>query len=339
MQVAALPLAPRPANAEIGLSVVIIAAEQSGTARVLNAYRSELDAIGLNYEVICMVNETMQDTVAALTSLAKNWPNLAIFVRRPWTGEDGELATAYRRARGRLVLTLPGWSEIAPDDLPKLFAAVENADMVVCNRDRQPVGAARLAFMQRSFRLLFDTSVSDVFCRVRLSRREVLDEIGGFGVRQHFTPVIAAERGYRVVEVQLRSAEPDPHHAPFVFKPIGHFRALLDAMTLFVVLKFLHRPLRFFGSVGLPVFLLGALFTIALVIGRLFLGAELADRPALIFSVLMIVLGIQIIALGLVGEIIIFASSRQIKQYKVSTIIRRDAESSKVRETPHAEDD
>ena len=113
---------------------------------------------------------------------------------------------------------------------------------------------------------------------------------------------------------------------------------MFDAMTLFVVLKFLHRPLRFFGAIGLPIFLFGLLVTGALIFGRLFMGSALADRPALIFSTLMIVLGVQIIAIGLVGEIIIFASSRQLKQYKVSTILQRDPGDTDVQEIPHIEE-
>jgi len=88
------------------------------------------------------------------------------------------------------------------------------------------------------------------------------------------------------------------------------------------VLKFLRRPLRFFGSIGLPIFLLGTLATAVLVTQKFF-GEPLADRPALIFAVLMVVLGIQIVAIGLVGEIIIFANSRRMKQYAVRDIIRQ----------------
>ena len=81
------------------------------------------------------------------------------------------------------------------------------------------------------------------------------------------------------------------------------------------------RPLRFFGSIGLPVFLAGAILTTVLVLQRLFGDAALADRPALIFGIIMVVLGIQVIAIGLVGEIIIYAGSRRLKQYEVREII------------------
>lgn len=327
---------PEPDNA-ISLSVVIAVSRNAEAADMLRAHRDVFNSFGLNYEVLCMANPEIDGAVANISELAKDWPELQLFSRRPWTGEDSELATAYRRAKGALILTLPEWPDVEPPELAKLFEAIDGQDMVVCVRDNQPISGTRQAVMKKSYQLFLGHSVSDVFCRVRLCRREVLDEIGGFGVRQHFLPAIAANRGYRVVEADVKAAKSVDGRPAFVFKPMGHLRAFFDALTLFVVLKFMHRPLRFFGSIGLPIFLVGASYTIWLLIERLFLGASLSDRPALIFSVLMVVLGVQIIALGLVGEIIIFSNSRQIKQYKVSTIIRGDG--TEARETPHVADD
>ncbi len=331
--------APRAQTAgDVALSVVLASSRERNVADTLRHYRPALDALGLPYEVLCVIEASAEASIAELAALARDWPALEIFSRRPWSGEDAELGTAYRRARGELILTLPPWVEVAPGELAKLFERIAESDMVVVNRDTQPIGGFQQRLLKRAFRLFFGHTVSDVFGRVRLSRRAVLAEVGGFGVRQHFIPVIAAERGYRVVEAEVASAAGGQAPTPFVFRPTGHVSALFDAMTLFVVLKFLRRPLRFFGSIGLPILLVGTLLTLGLIIGRLFFGMPLADRPALIFSVLMVVLGIQIIAIGLVGEIVIFANSRHMKQYKVGTIIRRDPDSPQVQEVAHVDD-
>jgi len=89
------------------------------------------------------------------------------------------------------------------------------------------------------------------------------------------------------------------------------------------VLKFLRRPLRFFGAIGLPILLVGFAITMVYLMARIFGAVALADRPGLIFAVLMMVLGIQVIALGLVGEIIVFANNRKLRQYSVKALIRR----------------
>ena len=340
MKMTAMHASRPPETADVALSVVLAASRQVRIAETLRRYRPDLAALGLGYEVLCVVEPGDEVAMADLAALARDWPELEIFPRRPWSGEDAALGTAYQRARGELILTLPPWNEIARGELPRLFERIADSDMVVATRDAQPIGGFQQRLLKRAFGLFFGHTVSDVFGRVRLSRRSVLEEVGGFGVRQHFIPVIAADRGYRVVEVPVRAAErpPAPSVAAFAFRPMGRTNALFDAMTLFVVLKFLRRPLRFFGSVGLPILVAGALLTLGLIVARVFFGMSLADRPALIFGVLMIVLGIQVIAIGLVGEIVIFAGSRHMKQYKVGTIIRRDPGSAEVQEVAHVDD-
>jgi hypothetical protein len=146
-----------------------------------------------------------------------------------------------------------------------------------------------------------------------------------FGVRQHFIPLLAVWRGFKAGEVELHSPQKSgAKRRRLRFTLLGHFRALIDLLTLFVTLKFLQRPLRFFGFVGALPLLVGLVITTWLAVARLLGSIALSDRPLLIFGVLLIVLGIQIIAIGLIGEIIIFASNRRIKNYEIAEVINSD---------------
>ncbi|MEY8800921.1 glycosyl transferase family 2 [Leisingera sp. XS_AS12] len=312
------------------LSAIVAVSEIPELSSMLESYRAGLDSLELNYELICITDGRETATMLALQTLAAGWPELAVLGQHPWGGEDAALQIAVQRARADLVLTLPGWPEIDPAGLPDLLHALGSADMAIAARTRPRLSSwARLRrnVFHRVLKGLFGLQVADPFCRVRLARKPVLQETSSLGVRQHFIPSIAAQRGYKVTETQLPPARPEQStHMRFVFKPLGHMRAVLDALVLYVVLKFLRRPMRFFGAIGVPVLLFGLLSTALLIGYRVFGGAALADRPALIFAVLMIVLGIQIIGLGLVGEIIIFSQSRRMKQYTVRSIQRQDAE-------------
>lgn len=308
------------------VSVVIPASDVPGLSAAILEYREALDGLGRKYEVICVTDGAETDTVTALQSVSADWPELSIIPQRPWSGDDVALATAVRRANHDLILTLSGWAEVDSAELGKLFDALGENDMVVAARDgaQAPTGfqGMRRRLLDRLLTSLSGQKFSDPFCRVRLSRRQAIAEATAFGARQHFIPVVAAERGYRVTEVTLSKAKDPTSRNKYVFKPLGHMRALLDGMSLFVVLKFMRRPMRFFGSIGLPIFLVGSIATLIMVGFRLFGDAALADRPALIAFVLMIVLGAQIIAIGLVGEIMIFANAQKIKQYTVRNLIR-----------------
>lgn len=308
------------------LSVIVAAEPMKELIEALAVARTGLDPLKVPYEVICITDGRDAKMIRALEEMRADWPELVVLGQRPWNGDDAALAVALKRARGGLVLTLAGWPEVAPEALSELVAGLGDADMISAARSAQPKGqwqSMRQSMFRRFLARLFGHGPADPFCRTRLTRKAVLEDVAGFGVRQHFIPVIAGHRGYKTTEIEVQSAATESGEpARYVFKPLGHVTAFFDALTLYVVLKFLRRPLRFFGSIGLPVFLLGAIATAVLVAQRFF-GEPLADRPALIFAVLMVVLGIQIIAIGLVGEIIIFANSRRMKQYAVRDIVRQ----------------
>jgi len=307
------------------LSVLITSDQKDGAADMLAGYRTHLDALDRNYEVLAVVNGAHTRQCSELEALAADWPALTVIGQTPWVGEDAALATGLRRSQGALILLLPGWPQIDPADMPALFEKIEQHDMVSAVRttgNSSGWQGFRRTVFSRTLDRLFGIAPSDPFCRARLVRREVLESTVSFGVRQHFLPIIASQRGHDVAEAKVAPApEAAAGEARYVFKPLGHMRAFLDALALFVVLKFLRRPLRFFGAVGLPIFLIGLIMTLVLVVGRIMGDFALSDRPALIFAVMMVVLGIQILAIGLVGEIIIFAGARRMKQYDVAEII------------------
>ena len=136
------------------------------------------------------------------------------------------------------------------------------------------VRAVQARLFQWLIRLLFGRTISDPVCRVRAYRRRVLDEIAGYSVQQHFSPLLAAERGFHVAEVDVTPAQPGAGHRPRAggFSLLRRLRLALEAISLFVVLKFVHKPLRFFAMAGLPILLIGVIYTGYLAIERLFFG-------------------------------------------------------------------
>jgi hypothetical protein len=163
-------------------------------------------------------------------------------------------------------------------------------------------------------RLLFSRVITDPVCRVRACRRQVLQEIIAHNVQQHFSPLLAAERGFQIAEVVVRPSEPPPGGTP----PIRPGSAAPVALWGSEVHS---QAVRFFGTIGPSVLLIGLVLTGYLRGGCLFFRMPLADRPALILGVLLIVLGIQVIELGLIGEIIIFAAGKRIKDDTIDRIL------------------
>jgi hypothetical protein len=314
-----------PGGTEIVSAIVPVLHDDRAVADLHRAYRAALDDAGCQVEFLYVLPRHSKEALEALTALKAGGEPLALIVLSRWDGEGAALRSALRRARGDVILILPAIPQVDPREVPKVLAALADSDMAVARR-AAPDGSRFEAVQSRVFqwlvRILFRHVISDPVCRVRAYRRQVLDEIAGYSVQQHFLPLLAAERGFRIAEIDVRQDQVKNGSAPSGgFSVRSRLRLALEALSLFLVLKFIHKPLRFFGTAGLPILLIGLVYTGALGIGRMFFGMPLADRPALILGVLLIVLGIQVIALGLIGEIIIFASGKRIKDYTIEKIL------------------
>lgn len=313
-------------KAALPLSVIIVAeGDGKGLVGLFERYRAVLDGRGQDYEVILVLDNRASALRDVAAQIAEEWPNVAPLSDRPWTGEDTAIKLGVDRAIGDVILTLPAWSEIDPEGINVLIDAVGENDMVSGRRtglERSSAQKLRAKTTHWLLRALFQHDLDDVFCRARAGKREVFLRSTEMGVRQHFQPLISASEGYRVQEVDVAVDTQAIDKNFYRFKPQAHIGALADIFTLFIGLKFLKRPLRFFGAIGMPLVAIGALISLVLIFERLLFGTALADRPALVFGISMLVLGIQIVALGLVGEIIIFSSSRRMRSYDIDKIIR-----------------
>ena len=315
-----------PAAAEIVSAIIPLLRDDGAIAEAHHAYRAALAGDGREIEFLYVLDRCSHQALAALTALKQAGEPLTLIVLSRWDGEGAALRSGFERARGDTVLILPASPQVDPRDVPKVLEQLAHSDMAVANRvvlRHSWLEAVQARSFRWLVRLLFGHIINDPVCRVRAYRRPVLQEIAGYSVQQHFSPLLAAERGFQVAEVEVRPGpRPTGRTSRFGgFSLPSRLRLTLEALSLYVVLKFIHKPLRFFGTAGLPILLIGLLYTGYLGISRLFFGMPLADRPALILGVLLIVLGIQVIALGLIGEIIIFVAGKRIKDYTVDKVL------------------
>lgn len=308
------------------LSVIVpVLADAEQVVASFNRYRDALEGQGFDeLEFVYVLDRHAHRALEGLSALHAAGEPVRVIVLSRWDGEGAALRSAFQRARGQTVLILSASVQVEPRDVPKVLAALDHSDMAVGRRralDSSWFDAAQARLFQWLIRLLFGRTINDPVCRVRAYRREVLDEIAAYSVQQHFSPLLAAERGFRIAEVEVTPRHSGSRPRFGGFSMLSRLRLALEAVSLFFVLKFIHKPLRFFAMAGVPILLIGVIYTGFLAIERLFFGQGLADRPALVLAVLLVVLGIQVLALGLIGEIIIFVSGRRIKDYTIEKII------------------
>lgn len=318
------------------LSVIIPVGERyDPVSELFHAYRHGLEATGLDYEIIYVLDGRNPSVLESLQELQKTH-KLCIVTLAKRFGDATALNAGFSKASGDLLLTLTAYQQIEAEAIPKLTDALleGNCDMALARRwPRTDSPINRL--QTRAFSLILgyasDLKLHDAGCGARAFTRKLVDEVQVYGDLHRFYPILADRQGFRVIEVDAKQAANDAYHR--VYSPGVYLRRLLDVLTVFFLVKFTKRPLRFFGLVGASVFTLGALATLYLVFERVFFGVALADRPALILSSLLVVLGVQIVAIGLIGEIIIFTHAREIKEYTIEDVINYDDPGGKRRDS------
>jgi glycosyltransferase involved in cell wall biosynthesis len=305
------------------LSVIIpVGGRYSDPAELYAAYRAGLDALGRAYETIFVIDGPREAFVAGLKQLAASGNRITVISLTRYFGEATALMAGFEHATGRVILTLPAYHQIESGEIPKLITALDRCDLAVARRWPRAGGPFE-RLRRRAFHGLLawvtGLKFSDLGCGARACDRRVLEEIQLYGDQHRFLPVLADRKGFRVSEIDVRQSSKDRFQG--FYEPRVYARGFLDIFTVFFLVRFTKKPLRFFGMIGVSLFAVGALLVAWIVIERLFFGQELTQRPALLLSTLLVVLGLQLFALGLLGELIIFTHAKQIRDYQIDAVL------------------
>ena len=309
-------------NNNIELSVIIPISERNDPVKELYfEYKAGIEAIGKRYEIIYVIDGSHDHALEELKTLSKT-EKISIITLATKFGEATALNTAFVQSSGNLLLTLPAFHQIEATDIPKLVAQLEHSDMALSRRyPRKDSFINRLQSNVFNYFLGYtsDLKIHDAGCSAMAFTRKLVEEVRIYGDLHRFFAVLAQREGFRVTEVKVTQSSQNIHRR--IYSPGIYVRRALDLLTVFFLIKFTKKPLRFFGLLGLSLLFTGFAITLYLITERLVFDVSLSDRPALFLSSLLIVLGVQIIAIGLIGEIIIFTHARRIKEYTIDKII------------------
>ncbi|MFL5403939.1 MAG: glycosyltransferase [Gemmatimonadales bacterium] len=305
--------------AKVGLiSVIVPVVERADDLlAVYRSFASELESRSSQFEFLFVFDGRFAPPAEIVTlSREKEGVRILRFARE--FGETAALRLGIEKSQGDLLLTLPAYFQVQPQGLSLLLDAIAaGADMAVANRS--PRLDSWLNRMQsRAFHRIVggigQQEFHDIACGVRVMRRSVAEALPLYGDLHRFIPALALREGYQVKEVAVPQHPKDARTR--VYRPGVYFRRLLDIAAFFFLAKFTERPLRFFGLVGSIFLASGTLLSLVLLIQRVE-GQGIANRPALLLAVLLLALGVQLIGLGLVGEIIVHLRAPHRRAYRV----------------------
>lgn len=291
--------------------------------KLYSIYAAELREMKQSFEFIFVVDGAFPLAVDALKKLQSEGEPIRIIQFARSFGESMALMEGFRQAKGELILTLASYIQIEPKDLHKVFDAYNAGhDMVITRRypRKDPlINRIQASIYHYVIRKLTNTSFRDITSGMRLISRKVLSEFVLYGDLHRFLPIFAFQRGVNVREIKVGQRKEDTQVR--VVNAGAYVRRLLDILTLFFLVKFTKKPLRFFGLIGVGLGLPGVLIIAYLGVLRLFYGVGLADRPFLLMGILLLVFGFHLFSVGLIGELIIYCHSREVLDYRVKKII------------------
>jgi len=300
------------------ISVIVPVVERADDlVELYHAFAGELEGRGEAHEFLFVFDGgfTPPPELAAL-SRERDGVRVLRFART--FGETAALRLGIERSKGEVILTLPAYFQVTPDGLHAMLEGLDaGADMVVASRSPRIdswLNRLQSAAFHRMLAGATDRRFHDIACGVRLMRRPVAEALPLYGDLHRFIPALALREGYLVDEVPVRQHPQNVRTR--VYGPGVYARRLLDIAAFFFLAKFTEKPLRFFGLVGSVFFLAGAVTSLVLLVERLG-GRAIANRPLLLLAVLLVALGVQLMGLGLVGEIIVHLRAPHRRAYRV----------------------
>ena len=281
-----------------------------------------------SFEFIFVVDASQVNALPVLKKMVQSYSGIRVYGFNGYFGEATALDAGFASARGRFVFTLASYYQVVPEAFETVYRALMNRSDLVVSRRHPRVDSSFNRAQSGTFHylsyLLSGYRFHDVSCGFRGMRRELTQEIPLYGDLHRFLAALAMKRGYRVTEV---AAPQHPQDARTRIHRIADYaHRLLDLMNLFFLMKFTKRPLRFFGAIGSSITAVGFALCAYLTVLRLFYGQALADRPLLVLGTVLLVAGIQTVAIGLIGEIIVYTHARESRDYHIEAVFPESAQ-------------
>lgn len=299
----------REEEGNIAYSVVIpVFNEESNIVPLYRELKPVMEKMGKKYEILFIDDGSRDRTYSAITYLHTKDKNVKAVRLRKNFGQTAAISAGFDNAKGKVIVTMDGDLQNHPRDIPRLIAKIDQGYDVVSGwrYNRKDPGLSKKIPSKISNRLarrLTKVNLHDFGCTLKAYRKEAIEDIELYGEMHRYIPALVAWQGYSVSEVKVDHRPRKRGKTKYGKSRL--MRGFLDLINIRFWSKYSTRPLHFFGWLGAVSFLFGSLIGLYKVIRRLFYGEFLEVGPLLIFAVMLVILGIQLIMFGFLGEIMI----------------------------------
>lgn len=323
---------PQEMDGDPYISVVIPLHNEAPTLHELyDRVCAALDSIGYQWEFVLVNDGSTDDTPRILDSLFQNDRRLTVVHLRKNYGQTAALMAGFNHSRGRLIVSLDGDLQHAPEEIPKFIRKIEEGyDMVSGWRTTRSDAFLTRTFPSRIANWLIakvsGVDLHDFGTTFRAYRHEVLSDVHLYGDLHRFVPALIALNGGKTIEIPIKDMGRSNGKSHYGLDRT--FRVAFDLLAVGFMQRYMTRPLHFFAKMFLGFSGISGLMGLFLCYRKFVQGAAIFKEHgplALLASVLMLA-GIQFLAIGLLSEILVrtYFESQQKQIYAVRKVLRRD---------------
>jgi len=261
---------------------------------------------GYLYEVIVVDDGSGDDSggVAGIELEKKKIKGKVIYLKSGY-GKGPALKAGFREARGEIIVLMDADLQDDPKDIGKFIGKIEEGfDMVVGwrrKREDRPITVLSSFVFNFFVRLFTDIDLHDINCGLKVFVKEIGEKVEIYRGMYRFLPVFAFWKGYKVTEIEVNHRKRKFGKSKYnVWKAID---GVFDLFLVTFLIRFSFNPIRIYGTIGTGMFSVGFVMAVYLTYLRI-LGETIGNRPLLIFAVIFLIGGIQLISMGFLGEMI-----------------------------------
>lgn len=307
----------------IDISVVVpLLNEEEALEQLHERLCKAIEATGKSFEVVYVDDGSTDGSPEILKRLYEKDTRVIVVRFRRNFGKAAALSCGFETARGAIIFSIDADLQDDPDEIPNFLAKLDEGYDLISgwkSRRRDPfIKVASSRFFNWVVRITSGVSLHDFNCGFKAYRREVVREVDIYGDLHRYIPFLAAARGFRVGEIKVKHHP--RKHGRSKYGWDRYMKGFLDLLTATVITRFSRKPLHLFGGFGVLCLLVGFVVLAYLTVVW-FITHSIGGRPLLQFGMLLMILGIQLISIGLIGEMIIFHRPPTDREYPTAYIL------------------
>ena len=264
-----------------------------------------LKKLRVKFEIIFVNDGSTDETQTVIENIYKKNPKQVIVIEFGNNfGKADALQAGFIEAKGEVIITLDGDLQDDPEEIPKFIDQINQGFDLVVGWKKKRYDSFFKNNSSRIFnlvtRLISKVKLHDFNCGYKAYRSKVAKSLNIYGELHRFIPVLAAAKGYKIAEVPVRHKK--RQHGKSKYGAIRFLHGFFDLITVMFITRFRLRPLHLFGYLGVSFFSFGFIGGLYLTWLKLFRQEMIGQRPLLLLSVMLMIMGVQIGVMGLVGE-------------------------------------